>query len=101
MDISIKQEEVDEWINSLYEDDATFTVPFAGKELVFKKRIPMSVLTAVAKKPVDEQNAELFALLSENPRFSVKQVKRLPQDLILLVMTEMKPYLPTEIGKKS
>ena len=87
MDPIIKKEqikedtELDQWINALYEQDHFF-VEFKGRKFEFKSRLPGSLAFELQSLNQGDQIFNAIAVLSEDPKLSVSQAKRLPQDFL-------------------
>ena len=84
----IKQEEVDDWIKSLYKNDNEFQIEYAGKVLKFNKRFSTKLAMQLQSKGQVEQTFHIIAIQSVSPKFNVEQVQLLPQDLITQIMLE-------------
>lgn len=97
----VQNDEVDEWINSLYKKNATFELEFEGNYLKFKKRIPMSLAFEISKiKGQDNQLYAMINVLSLQPKLSVNQAKKLPQDLLTKLKDIFEEIFPKDGIKK-
>lgn len=97
----VQNHEIDQWIEDLYKTNATFEVKFDGMYLKFNKRIPMSVAFEISKLPgQDSQLYNMIAVLSLQPKFTIAQAKRLPQDLLLVLKKKFEEIFPQDGIKK-
>ncbi|MHA1542815.1 MAG: hypothetical protein ACTSQH_07545 [Candidatus Hodarchaeales archaeon] len=97
----VQNDEIDDWINSLYSVNATFEVEFEGKYLKFNKRIPMSVAFEISKiQGQDNQLYKMIEVLSLQPKINQRQAKKLPQDILLKLKTEFEIIFPQSEIKK-
>lgn len=91
---------VDEWINSLYKEDNEFQIEYRGKTLSFMKRFATAIAFQMKDKPEEEQVFTLIAMLSKNPKFTLEQARKLPQDLVALIASEIQIEIPKKIMPK-
>lgn len=67
-------------MNKFYSD--TFTVEYSGETFEFQKRLASETSVKMNGLKKAEQSQYLVAVLSKNPKFSLEQVIKLPNDLI-------------------
>lgn len=98
---TLNNNEVDSWIESLYAgNDSTFTVEFAGKSLVFKKRFPTKIAFQMQGLKQEQQMYCLIAMLSVQPVITEAQAAKLPQDFLMEFAVKVKEFFDPDTLKK-
>ena len=93
----VQNHEVDEWITSLYTENATFDIEFEGKLLKFKKRMPLELAFKIREQNKGEdQLYSMIAILSVTPVLKPDQIKKLPQDAIKAIQEKLEIYFTPE-----
>ena len=75
-------DELDAWINGLYEDDL-IEIVYRGKRFTFSTQYPTGIAMRLQQMDSAERQTTLVSILSKDPKLQKRHVEKMPADFMV------------------